>query len=110
MNTVILEGLGYQVTKQTESKEALKVFQNTPRDFDLILTDMNMPHMSGLDLGLQIHSIRPDIPIILCSGFSEIIDGPKTKDMGIQEYLMKPVQRGKLAVAVREALDCVKNG
>jgi len=109
LNTRILGSLGYGVTGLTGSKEALQVFQGAPRDFDLVLTDMTMPEMTGMDLSLRIHAIRPDIPIVLCSGFSTLIDSDKAKDIGIQEFLMKPVQRKNLAETVRKALDEAKD-
>jgi CheY-like chemotaxis protein len=110
LETIVLETLGYRVTGRTGSNEALQLFQETPRDFDLILTDMTMPGLTGADLSLRIHAIRPDIPIILCSGFSELIDGDKARDLGIQAFLMKPVLRKDLAEAIRKALDGVRNG
>jgi CheY-like chemotaxis protein len=109
LETLILETLGYHVTGRTGSKEALQLFQEAPRDFDLILTDMTMPGLTGADLSLRIHAIRPDIPIILCSGFSELIDGDKARELGIQAFLMKPILSKDLAQAIRKALDGVGN-
>ena len=100
-----LEHLGYQVTALTSSAEALAVFQAAPRDFDLVLTDMTMPALTGLELAQRIHATRQDIPIVLCTGFSELLDGIQTKAVGIYAILRKPVLRRELAEFVRKALD-----
>ncbi|MDD5758205.1 MAG: response regulator [Desulfobulbaceae bacterium] len=105
LDTRILEGLGYRVTGLTVSKEALQRFQAAPRDFDLVLTDMTMPGLTGLALSMRINAIRPGMPIILCTGFSELIDGDKAKAIGIQGFLKKPILRQELAETVRAALD-----
>ncbi len=109
LETMVLETLGYRVTGVSSSNEALQRFQEAPRDFDLLLTDMTMPGLTGAELSLRIHAIRPEIPIVLCSGFSELIDGDKARDLGIQAFLMKPVLRKDLAEAIRKALDGVQN-
>jgi len=105
LETLVLETLGYRVTGKTSSKEALAVFQKAPRDFDLLLTDMTMPELTGVDLSQRVHAIRPDIPIILCTGFSELIDGDKARELGIQAFLMKPILNRDLAEAIRKALE-----
>ena len=110
LETLVLEIKGYRVTGMTSSKEALKLFQQAPRDFDLLLTDMTMPGMTGVELSLRIHAIRPEIPIILCSGFSELIDGGKARELGLQAFLMKPVLRKDLAETIRKVLDGVEHG
>ena len=100
-----LESLGYQVIMLTSGVEAAETFYKAPKDFDLVVTDMTMPNMTGAELSQEFLKIRPDIPIILCSGFSELIDKDKAIDIGIQEYLIKPISRKDLAWAVRKALD-----
>ena len=105
LNSLILKKLGYQVTGLTSSNEALQLFTKQPDAFDLVITDMTMPELTGLDLARGILALRPDIPIILCSGFSEIVNDKSAKELGIKEYLMKPIERKKLAMAVRKALD-----
>jgi len=100
-----LEILGYQVTPRTSSSKAVEVFREGPENFDLIITDMTMPQMTGVELSAVVRRIRPDIPIILCSGFSELITEEKAKAMGIQGYIMKPVAIKEMAEAIREALD-----
>ena len=109
LESMVLETLGYRVTGLTDSNEVLQLFQKAPRDFDLLLTDMTMPGLTGVDLSLRIHALRPDIPVILCSGFSELIDGDKARDLGIQAFLMKPILRKDLAEAIRKALDGMGN-
>jgi len=105
MEKQMLESLGYQVSDCTSSPEALKIFRNQPEDFSLVITDMTMPDMTGVELVQRVRTIRQNIPIILCSGFSELINEEKAKGMGIRKYLMKPVLKRELAAAVREMLD-----
>lgn len=100
----VLGTLGYQVTATTSSIEAWQIFKENPENFDLIITDMSMPHMSGIELATKIIELRKDMPIILCTGYSEIINKEKAKAMGICEYLMKPVATDSLATAIRQAL------
>ena len=84
----MLEHLGYQVTVRTSSIEALEVFRHKSDAFDLVITDQTMPNMTGRDLAKEQMSIRPDIPIILCTGFSEQIDEKKAKEMGILAFVL----------------------
>jgi CheY-like chemotaxis protein len=100
-----LESLGYQVTVLTSGVEAAETFRKAPQNIDIVVTDMTMPNITGAELSQELLKIKPDIPIILCSGFSELIDKDKAAVIGIQEYLMKPVGRNDLARAVRKALD-----
>ena len=100
-----LSALGYQVTVCSDSEEALKIFKSSPDRFDLIITDMTMPHLSGSELSRQIVSIRPDQPIILCTGYSEFINPEKAAQIGIKDFILKPLSRKILASAVRKALD-----
>ena len=101
----MLERLGYHVTGRTSSVEALEAFRSQPKKFDIIITDQTMPNMTGEELAKELLQIRPDIPIILCTGFSEIIPEEKAKAIGIKDYIMKPVLKSQLAKAVRYALD-----
>ena len=100
-----LESLGYQVTALTSGIEAAETFRKAPQNIDLVVTDMTMPNITGAELSQELLKIKPDIPIILCTGFSELIDKDKATALGIQEYLMKPVGRKDLARAVRKVLD-----
>ncbi|MBU1154496.1 MAG: PAS domain S-box protein [Proteobacteria bacterium] len=100
-----LKYLGYAVTAFTSSREALERFRAGPDDFDLVITDYTMPEMTGAKLSQKILALRPDTPIIICTGFSQQLDDEKAKALGIRKLLMKPLSRGTLARAVREALD-----
>ncbi|NIA05421.1 MAG: response regulator [Proteobacteria bacterium] len=101
----ILSGLGYQVTGVTSSREALQLFTRQPEAFDLVITDMTMPKMTGLGLARQLLAMRPDLPIILCTGFSETVNEQSAKAIGIREFIMKPIDRTGLAMVIRKALD-----
>ncbi|MDM8549293.1 response regulator [Desulfobacterales bacterium HSG2] len=105
MQKQMLGRLGYKVTGLTDSLETLKIFQKHPADFDLVITDTTMPNLTGVELAGEMMRIRPDIPIIICSGFSEHITEEKAKAMGIREYAMKPVPKDKLARMIRRILD-----
>ncbi|MBU4565821.1 MAG: PAS domain S-box protein [Desulfarculus sp.] len=100
-----LQHLGYAVTAFTSSQEALEKFKAAPDDFDLVISDYTMPEMTGAKLSQKILALRPDTPIIICTGFSQQLDDEKAKELGIRKLLMKPLSRGALARAVREALD-----
>ncbi len=100
----VLAGLGYQVRVTNRSDEALKLFQEHPDEFDLLITDMTMPRLTGLDLIEHVFAIRPDMPVILCTGFSELINKEKAAALGIRSFLMKPVAIDKLVKAIRVAL------
>jgi PAS domain S-box-containing protein len=101
----LLKTLGYNVELKTTSIEALDAFRANPDRFDLIITDYTMPHMTGLDLSLEIMRIRPQIPIILCTGFSQKIVETEVKALGIRELIMKPVPLRDLSRIVRRVLD-----
>ena len=76
-----------------------------PDRFDLVITDMTMSNMTGADLAREIMRIRPDVPVILCTGFSEAISEEKAKAMGIRAFVMKPVVRREIAEVIRRVLD-----
>lgn len=100
-----LERLGYQVEARTNPIEALELFRADPDQFDLVITDMTMPHITGDRLLKEILKIRPDMPTILCTGFSEKIDEEKAKKIGVRQYIEKPFDKGKLSRLVRKVLD-----
>ncbi len=95
---------GYQVTTFPNAVQAFEEFQKHPGQFDLIITDMTMPYMTGAELAQEILGIRPDIPIILCTGQSELINKEKALAMGICDYLNKPVLQHDFLSAVHKAL------
>jgi len=105
MGKTILERLGYRVTVKTDSIEALKIIQDQPDHFDLVITDQTMPGMTGSDLARRILQIRPGMPIILCTGFSNLISEEKARTYGIKGFAMKPLAQKDLAALIRSVLD-----
>jgi PAS domain S-box-containing protein len=101
----MLERLGYQVVAQTSSTAALASFRQSPESFDIVITDMTMPNMTGPQLAQHLKKIKPDIPIIICTGFSEQVNEERVRAIGIHGLVMKPVVKKELAKAIREALD-----
>ncbi len=102
---IMLKRLGYKVTTRTSSVEALSLFREQPDRFDLLITEMTMPHLTGYKLARKMINIRSTIPVILCTGFSKLIDEQDAKSLGISEFIMKPIVLNDLAFAVRRALD-----
>jgi signal transduction histidine kinase/ActR/RegA family two-component response regulator len=100
----LLELLGYRVTTATNGVEALEIFKSTEDPFDLVITDYTMPKMTGLQLSKKLKEIRPGLPIILCTGFSETVTADQIKGLGIQKLLLKPIDRRGMALAIRDAL------
>jgi PAS domain S-box-containing protein len=101
----MLERLGYKVTARTSSMETLETFRNDPKKFDLVITDQTMPNMAGKELAKELRSIRPDISIILCTGFSVQINEERAKEKGISAFVMKPIVMRQFAQTIREVLD-----
>jgi PAS domain S-box-containing protein len=97
--------LGYQVSTRTSSIEAIEAFKANPQKFDLVISDMTMPNMTGDMMAQALLKIRPDIPVIICTGFSEQISEQKTDQIGIKGFLMKPLTIRELARTVRRVLD-----
>ena len=100
-----LEYLGYRVETCTDSGKALEMFQKSPGGFDLVITDMTMPGMTGDVLASKILDAAPDIPIVLCTGYSDRITEQKALAMGIRKFLYKPISLENMARGVREVLD-----
>ena len=105
LGEIRLTRLGYTVQSTLEPAQALTWFRSNPAKFDLVITDMNMPGMTGIALSHKLHAIDKDIPIILCSGFSNDMNGVSNPDSGITLYLDKPVGMSTWAISVREVLD-----
>ena len=101
----MLERLGYQVAARTSSIEALEAFRANSDKYDLVITDYTMPNMTGIELTKKLLRLRPDIPIILCTGFSEQINEEKAKEKGIRAFLMKPIVMHEMANSIRKVLD-----
>jgi len=108
LEKIMLERMGYDVVQRTSSKDALKAFMMNPGSFDLVISDMSMPRLTGIQLAKEIFNIRQDLPIIICTGFSEKITESIIKETGIKAILMKPVIKSKMAKMVRKVLDEAK--
>ena len=93
------------MTSWTSSIEALEAFKAGPDKFDMVITDMSMPKMSGDKLAVELIKIRPDIPVLLCTGYSESMTEEKIKNIGIKGLLLKPIVIKDLAKKIREVLD-----
>ncbi len=104
MGKDMLERLGYRVTVRKCSLEALETFQNQPDKFDLVITDQTMPGMAGIDLARRMLQVRPDIPIILCTGYSSVVSEEKAKFIGIREFALKPLSKKNIAELIRKVL------
>lgn len=100
----MLERIGYDVTVMTDSMDALDLFKEDPSYFDLVLSDVTMPDLNGIDLSYQLLKIRPDIPIILCTGYSNMIDEESARALGIKDLLMKPITVPVISKLIRKAL------
>ncbi|RJP79858.1 MAG: response regulator [Desulfobacteraceae bacterium] len=105
MEQRMLERLGYQVTSRTSSLEALEAFRSSSNKFDLVITDMTMPNMTGDKLACELKKIRKKIPVIVCTGFSEKLSGERAKTLGIDGFLIKPIVRSDLAQKIRAVMD-----
>lgn len=109
MGSRILERLGYTVTGITSSQDALELFKENSSSnaisFDLIITDMTMPHLTGDILVMEIRKTRPEIPIILCTGYSSRINQESARDISINTFLNKPISKLELSSTVREVID-----
>ena len=101
----MLKSLGYQVTSKTNSTEALEAFRREPEGFDLVITDQTMPLMTGAELARELLHSRPDLPIILCTGFSEVVDEETAEACGIREFVLKPFTTQEMAQTIRRVLD-----
>ncbi len=105
----ILERIGYRVETEINPAAALDLFKSKPSTFDLVITDMTMPQMTGVKFAERIMEIRPDIPVIIASGHSSLIDEQKARELGIAAYIMKPFQQTEISTAIRKVMDGIKN-
>lgn len=104
----LLSRLGYSVTVMTNSTETLRLFKQNPYDYDLVLTDTNMPNLSGDNLAVELMKIRPDIPVILCTGYSKKVTDESVREKGVKALIYKPIVKEQLASTIREILDGAK--
>ena len=105
MGEDILAELGYEVTSRMNSREALALLKKDPSRFDLVITDQTMPEMTGVELAREILAIRPDMPVIMCTGFSYPVDADTARAAGIKAFAMKPLTKREIAKTIRKALD-----
>lgn len=105
VTTNMLETLGYKVTATSSSVNALDLFSTDPDQFDLVMTDVTMPNITGDKLAKMIMEIRSGMPIILFSGYSNDITEEKAKEMGIRKFLMKPLNLKELSKAISKVFD-----
>ena len=105
LGRLMLERLGYSVTAETDSGRALDLFRTRPDDFDAVITDQTMPELTGEQLARELLDIRPDFPIILCTGYSSKMDAEKANFVGISAFIMKPVDKRELSRTIRQVLD-----
>jgi len=101
----MLASLGYTVSTDADPVNAFARFARNPREFDLVITDQVMPGLRGDELARRMLEIRPDLPIVLTTGFSETITAPQAKELGVREFVMKPIVTRDIAEAIRRALD-----
>ena len=101
----MLKSLGYNPVTATHGNGALRLFQMDPNQFDLVIADLVMPQMSGEELVKEIRALRPEVPVIFCTGFSETFSPRNAAELGVKELIMKPIVMRQLADAVRRALD-----
>ena len=109
LSKMTLEKLGYRVTTSTGSAQALETFRMAPGTFDLVMTDMTMPIMTGDRLAAELIKIRPDIPVIICTGYSRKMSKELAAKMGIKAFAYKPLDKAELAMTVRKVLDGVQS-
>ena len=105
MGRRMLEPLGYRVTVCSDSREALSLIEADPTAYDLIITDQTMPHMTGAELAVKLLALRPELPIILMTGHSDVLTPESTRQIGIRELLTKPIMMRQLNGAIRRQLD-----
>ena len=105
LNHQRLERLGYQVKSTTRPQDALEWFKTDPDQFDVVITDMTMPRMTGDRLAAEVLKIRPDMPVIICTGYSERMSPKKSEALGVRKYIEKPIGTRNLAAALREVFE-----
>ena len=104
MGEDLLKRLGYTVSAYSRGSEALAAFMEDPAQFDLVVTDQTMPGMTGTELAGRLLAIRPELPIILCTGYSHVINEDSAKAIGIREYALKPLTKASIGQLIRKHL------
>jgi len=105
LGKTMLEHLGYKVTGETNSLEALNLFQNQPDQFDVVITDQTMPGMTGIELARRMLQVRPGFPIILCTGYSNLVNEEQAKSCGVKGFAMKPLTKKDISALLRKVLE-----
>jgi CheY-like chemotaxis protein len=105
MGQKILGQLGYKVQTTNSSVQALAIFRSKPQEFDLVITDLTMPELTGINLAKALLEVRPDLPIVLCTGFSDQVNEEMLQSIGIRGLLLKPLTIHELAHSVRMAIE-----
>ncbi len=105
MTRAVLESLGYQVSVAANGTDAWDLFRKDPSQYDLVITDQTMPDVTGINLAQKILGVRRDMPIILCTGYSEVVSPEQAEEIGIRAFVMKPVVKKELAETIRRILD-----
>jgi CheY-like chemotaxis protein len=100
----MLDQLGYSVTACDNSPEAWRIFRQRPQDFDLLITDLTMPRMTGVELARRILEVRPELPVLICTGFGQAVSAEQARQLGVAGYLLKPISRSDLAHEVQRQL------
>jgi PleD family two-component response regulator len=106
MTKMMLERIGYRVTALTDGSEALEVFTANPGSFDLVIADQGMPDMTGITLAKKLLAVRKNMPVIIYTGYSEEVSQEKAIEVGIREFVMKPVTKKEMASTIRRVLEC----
>lgn len=101
----LLRILGYKVTAETDPIKALEIFSAEPDRFDLVITDMTMPKLTGDQLSLKMLAIKPQVPIIICTGYSDRLGNEQAQEIGIQCFKAKPLEIRDLSTLIRKILD-----
>ena len=105
----VLTSLGYRVTSCSDPARALAMFRKNPEDFDLVITDMTMPGMTGMELAQSISRCRKDMPVIICTGFSDKLKAEDFKRLGIRDVLLKPISKKEFSKTIEHILDTVRH-
>ena len=105
LGEIFLSSIGYQVTSFSSPTEALKTFKESPESFDILIADQTMPELPGSSLAQQIKVLRPDFPVIICTGYSDTMDENKARELGFNALLMKPFEKDVLSNKLREIFD-----
>ena len=100
----LLQRLGYRVTARPSGEQALDAFRPEPEEYDLVISDVSMPGMNGVEFASLIREIRADIPIVFTSGYPDPISPAEARELGVSEILMKPYRISDLGAAIRRAL------